>query len=60
MAEKSQLTTAMMALVFLAALLVSSQLFIEYRSSNSFNAPAVAEATFRAAKIPQIGIPLPL
>jgi len=56
MDEMSQLTTAMLAVVFSAVLLVSGQLFIEYRSSKSFDAPAVAAVTVRAA---QVGIPLP-
>ena len=57
MDEMSQLMTAMMAVVFSAVLLVSGQLFIGYRSSKSFDTPAVAAVTVRAA---QVGIPLPL
>jgi len=57
MDEMSQLTTAMLAVVFAAVLLVSGQLFIEYRSSKRFDAPAIAAMTLRAA---QVGISLPL
>ena len=56
MDEMSQLATAMMAVVFSAVLLVSGQLLIEYRFSKSFDVPAVAAVTVRAA---QVGIPLP-
>ena len=57
MDEMSQLTTAMLAVVFAAVLLVSGQLFIEYRSSKRFDMPAIAAETVRAA---QVGISLPL
>ena len=57
MDEMSQLTTAMMAVVFAAVLIVSGQLFIEYRSSKRFDTPAIAAVKVRAA---QVGIPLPL
>jgi hypothetical protein len=57
MDEMSQLTTAMMAVVFSAVLLVSGQLFIEYRSSKRFDTPGLAAVTVRAAPV---GIPFPL
>ena len=47
MDEMSQLTIAMMAVVFSAVLLVSGQLFIEYRSSKRFDTPALAAVTVR-------------
>jgi hypothetical protein len=56
MKEMSQLTTAIVAVVFSGVLLLSGQLFIEYRSSKRFDTPAIA-AVVRAA---QVGIPLPL
>ena len=46
MEENSQLATAMMALVFAAVLLISGQLFIEYRSSKA-STPALAAVTLR-------------
>ena len=51
MEEMSQLATAMMVVVLAAALLVSGQLFIEKRSLNSFDAPAVAAVTLGGGKI---------
>ena len=48
--ELSQLATAMVAVVFAAVLLVSGLLFIEYRSSKSFDTPAVAAVTLRGEK----------
>jgi hypothetical protein len=42
MEEMAQLATAMMVVVFAAVLLVAGQRFIEYRSLNSFDIPAVA------------------
>lgn len=48
MEEISQLATAMVAVVFAAVLLVSGLLFIEYRSSKSFDTPAVAGVTLQA------------
>jgi hypothetical protein len=50
MEEISQLATAMMAVVFAAVMLVSGQLFIEYRSSKSSNTPAVAAVTLQGEK----------
>lgn len=57
MKEMSQLTTAIVAVVFSGVLLLSGQLFIEYRSSKRFDTPALLGVTVRAA---QVGIPLPL
>jgi hypothetical protein len=50
-------TTAIVAVVFSGVLLLSGQLFIEYRSSKRFDTPALLGVTVRAA---QVGIPLPL
>ena len=50
MEEISQLATAMMAVVFAAVMLVSGQLFIEYRSSKSSDRPAVAAVTLQGEK----------
>jgi hypothetical protein len=50
MEEISQLATAMVAVVFAAVLLVSGLLFIEYRSSKSFDPPAVAAVTLHGEK----------
>jgi hypothetical protein len=40
----------MMAVVFAAVMLVSGQLFIEYRSSKSSDRPAVAAVTLQGEK----------
>lgn len=45
MEEMFQLATAVMVAVLAAVLLVSGQLFIEKRSLNCFDAPAVAAVT---------------
>jgi len=51
MEEMAQLATAMMVVVFAAVLLVAGQRFIEYRSLNSFDTPAVAVVILGGGKI---------
>jgi hypothetical protein len=50
MEEVSELATAMIIVVFAAVLLVSSQLFIEYRSSKSLDTLAVSAVILRGEK----------
>jgi hypothetical protein len=50
MEEDSELAIAMIVVVFAAVLLVTAQLFIEYRSSKSFDALAISAMTLRGEK----------
>ena len=50
MEEVFELATAMLVVVFAAALLVSGQLFIENRSSKGLDASAVPAVTLRIDK----------
>jgi hypothetical protein len=51
MNEMSQLATAMVAVVFSTVMLVSGQLFIEYRSTKNPVVGSLVAATLRADRI---------